>query len=103
MVSTHSTDSDTASTTNLYPPPTAERLLLPASRRSFEDKICHIAPIATSAAADYVADELSVEKLNIIHDWLWLAGRPGAPRSLSYQQSSSREINIDERADIHLV
>ncbi|EHK50320.1 hypothetical protein TRIATDRAFT_188198, partial [Trichoderma atroviride IMI 206040] len=77
--------------------------LLPASRRSFSDKICHIVHINTSTVGDYVAEELSVKKLNSIHDWLWLAGRPGTPRSLSYQQSSSREIIIDERADIHLV
>lgn len=50
-----------------------------------------------------MADELSVKKLSNIHEWLWLAGRPRAPRSLGYQQSSSREIIIDERVDMHLV
>ncbi|KAM0522588.1 hypothetical protein ACHAPE_002180 [Trichoderma viride] len=90
-------------TTIVNAPPTEERLLLPASCRSFEDKICRIAPITTSAVGDHVADELCVKKLNNIHEWLWLAGRPGAPRSLSYQQSSSREIVIDERVDMHLV
>ncbi|KAK1241179.1 hypothetical protein MKX08_001153 [Trichoderma sp. CBMAI-0020] len=80
-----------------------DRFLLPASRRSYDNKIYHIVPITTSTAASHAANELSVKKLNNIHDWLWLAGRPGAPRSLSYQQSSSREIIIDERVEMHLV
>ncbi|KAL6904048.1 hypothetical protein GGI43DRAFT_399530 [Trichoderma evansii] len=95
VISTLTPSSDGTSTTG--------RLLLPASRRSLEDKIYHIVPITTYPATNLVVDELSVNKLNNIHDWLWLAGRPGAPRSLGYQQSSSREIFIDERADMHLV
>jgi hypothetical protein len=95
--------SDAASPTILRALSNADRLLLPASCRSFENKTYRIARINTSPAANLVEDELSVKKLNNIHDWLWLAGRPGAPRSLSYQQSSSREIIIDERVDMHLV
>lgn len=97
------TNSGVASTTSLNAPPTAERLLLPASGRSYDNKIYNIVSITTSTATNHATDELSVKKLNDIHDWLWLAGRPGAPRSLSYQQSSSREITIDERVDMHLV
>ncbi|KAL7924499.1 hypothetical protein ACQKWADRAFT_319557 [Trichoderma austrokoningii] len=67
------------------------------------NKTYHVVSVTTSDAACHVTEELSVKKLNDIHDWLWLAGRPGAPRSLSYQQSSSREIVVDERADMHLV
>lgn len=102
-VSTLTTTSDAASTTIVNALLTEERLLLPASLRSFEDNICHIAPINTSPVGDHVAEELNIKKLNDIHDWLWLAGRRGDSRSLSYQQSSSREIVIDERVDMHLV
>lgn len=51
----------------------------------------------------YVKDDLSVKRLNSIHGWLWLAGRPMPPRPLSYQKASSRKIIINEKADMHLV
>lgn len=95
--------SDVASGMISNAPPTAERLLRPASRRYLKDKIYHIVSVTTSTAANHLADELSVKQLNSIHDWLWLDGRPGALRSLRYQQLSSRDIIIDERVDMHLV
>ncbi|KAK3364339.1 hypothetical protein B0T25DRAFT_493121 [Lasiosphaeria hispida] len=58
--------------------------------------------IAAASPACTEAD-LSVKRLNDIYDWLWLAGRPMPPRPLNYQQSASREIVLDERADMHLV
>ncbi|KAK3347122.1 hypothetical protein B0T25DRAFT_461963, partial [Lasiosphaeria hispida] len=47
--------------------------------------------------------DLSVKRLNDIYGWLWLAGRPMPSRPLNYQQSTSSEIVLDERADMHLV
>ncbi|KAL6409901.1 uncharacterized protein AUP68_06303 [Ilyonectria robusta] len=74
--------------------------LLPASYRINNDE--GKSDIVSASSAD-AKDDLSVKRLNDIHGWLWLAGRPMPPRPLSYQQASSREIILNEKADMHLV
>ncbi|KAL2840902.1 hypothetical protein BJX68DRAFT_258278 [Aspergillus pseudodeflectus] len=51
----------------------------------------------------FLQKDLSVERLNKIHKYLWLAGRPMPPRPLNYQAATSRGIVPDERIDMHLV
>ena len=50
-----------------------------------------------------VEEELDLQRLNSIHDWLWIAGRPMLLRALHYQFLLRREIFIAERMDMHLV
>lgn len=51
----------------------------------------------------FLQKDLSVERLNKIHKYLWLAGRPMPPRPLNYQVATSRAIVLDERIDMHLI
>ncbi|KAB2107956.1 hypothetical protein AG0111_0g3840 [Alternaria gaisen] len=52
---------------------------------------------------DFLEKELSVPRLNYVHDFLWLAGRPMPPRALNYQVASSRAITVTEDINLHLV
>ncbi|KAG4259309.1 hypothetical protein FPRO03_12985 [Fusarium proliferatum] len=74
--------------------------LFPASYRTDHDTG---KPFIVSASCTGAKTDLSVEKLNKIHGWLWLAGRPMPPRPLNYQQASSCEIILNENAGMHLV
>ncbi|KAF5691292.1 hypothetical protein FGLOB1_14598 [Fusarium globosum] len=74
--------------------------LFPASYRTGHDTG---KPFIVSASCTGAKTDLSVEKLNKIHGWLWLAGRPMPARPLNYQQASSREIILNENACMHLV
>ena len=47
--------------------------------------------------------ELNVPRLNEIHDFLWLAGRPMGARSIHRQAMLGRAIVITEQVDLHLV
>ena len=51
----------------------------------------------------FLEEELSVAKLDSIHDHLWLAGLPVPPHPLHYQLVLQREIVICEKMDMHLV
>ena len=72
--------------------------LLPASYRTSNDEV-----EIPSFTLDFLKSELSVRKLNNIHDWLWLAGRPMPPRPLYHQIVLKRDIVIHQRMDFHLV
>ncbi|KAF9774896.1 hypothetical protein IL306_007058 [Fusarium sp. DS 682] len=74
--------------------------LLPASYRINNNQG---KPYIVSASSAHAKNDLTVERLNAIHRWLWLAGRPMPPRPLSYQLASSRELILNEKADMHLV
>ncbi|EFR03111.1 hypothetical protein MGYG_06106 [Nannizzia gypsea CBS 118893] len=74
--------------------------LLPASYRVSDAKG---KPCIVTASVEYIYGDLSVKRLNDVDDWLWLAGRPMPPRPLSYQLACSRNIIINEQADLHLV
>lgn len=52
---------------------------------------------------DFLKAELSVQRLNVIHNFLWLAGRYGNIRPLHRQKLIQRDIVITENADLHLV
>ncbi|KAL8910029.1 MAG: hypothetical protein Q9171_004655 [Xanthocarpia ochracea] len=72
--------------------------LLPASYRTSNDDI-----EPPTLTIDFLKQELQVERLNDIHDWLWLAGRPMPARPLYYQKALRRDIVVHERMDLHLV
>lgn len=50
-----------------------------------------------------VEQELDLRRLDEVHDWLWLAGRPAPPRPLHQQLILGREITVTERMNMHLV
>ncbi|KAL8914083.1 MAG: hypothetical protein Q9171_001199 [Xanthocarpia ochracea] len=52
---------------------------------------------------DYLASQLSVRRLNAIHDSLWRAGLPGRVQALHHQKVLRRCILVTERIDLHLV
>lgn len=76
----------------------AYQFSLPASFRSENDNI----EPATSSQR-HLFQELGVARLNEIHTWLWIVGRPMPPRSLHHQKILGREITITERTDLHLI
>ena len=73
--------------------------LVSASYRTSKDDIS----IASPDDVDYLQSELSVTRLNSIHRWLWIVGRPMPPRALHLQRIKSRELFITEQMDLHLV
>ncbi len=52
---------------------------------------------------EYLEWELDVSRLNDIHKWLWLAGRPMCARPLYKQKMIDREILVTEQIDFHLL
>lgn len=54
-------------------------------------------------AIEFLRQELGVGRLNDIHDWLWLVGRPMPPRPLYYQKAARRDIVVHEQMDLHLI
>lgn len=52
---------------------------------------------------DFYREDLDVGRLNLIHDWLWLAGTPEPARALHRQKMLKRDVVIVEQADLHLV
>lgn len=79
-------------------PPTAPIPLLPASYRTRESDIT----IARSDDLDYLKSELSVDRLNEIHEWFMIVGRPMPPRALNLQRIKLREVCPTEQMDLHL-
>ena len=72
--------------------------LLPASHRTSDDDV--LSPTLTTS---FLKKELGVDRLNRIHYWLWLVGRPMPPRPLYYQKVLGRKLVIHEQMDFHLV
>lgn len=52
---------------------------------------------------NYLTGQLSVRRLNAIHDRLWRAGLPGRVQPLHHQRVLRRNILVTERIDLHLV
>ncbi|KAJ5937033.1 hypothetical protein N7466_003483 [Penicillium verhagenii] len=73
--------------------------LLAASTRTKD----HALRRPTDDIHSFLHKDLAVEKLNKIHTYLWLAGRPVPPKPLNYQIAISRKIVTDERIDMHLI
>lgn len=72
--------------------------LFPASYRTRENDIA----IAKPGDLEYLRSELSVDRLNEIHEWLMIVGRPMPPRPLHVQRIKLREICPTEQMDLHL-
>ena len=72
--------------------------LIAASYRTRRDDIS----IAKPDDVDYLNSELNVDRLNNIHEWLWIVGRPMPPRPLHLQRRKSREVFVTEQMDLHL-
>ncbi|KAL8931385.1 MAG: hypothetical protein Q9216_007218 [Gyalolechia sp. 2 TL-2023] len=73
-------------------------LLLPASYRTPDDDIA--VPTLTTS---FLQKELGVKRLNDIHRWMWIVGRPMPPRPLYHQKAIGRQIVVHEQMDLHLV
>ena len=58
--------------------------------------------LVRSNEEDFLASELSVDRLNNIYEYLWLAGLLMPPQLLHYQTILQREITICEKMDMHL-
>ena len=71
---------------------------LPASRQNQNDQV---EPVTDKLA--FLKQEFGLERLNRIHEWLWLVGRPMPPRPLHYQKAVQRDIILHEQLDLHLV
>lgn len=72
--------------------------LLPASYRTQDDDV--VVPTLTT---NFLKKELGVKRLNDIHPWLWMVGRPMPPRPLYYHKAIGRQIVVHEQMDLHLV
>ncbi|GIK03992.1 hypothetical protein Aspvir_008067 [Aspergillus viridinutans] len=71
----------------------------PASYRTEADHL--VSP--SNDVMGCIENELDLQRLDKVVDWLWLAGRPMPPRPLHHQLLLGREIFITERMDMHLV
>ncbi|KAH7171196.1 hypothetical protein EDB81DRAFT_636134 [Dactylonectria macrodidyma] len=72
-------------------------LLLPATSRLKDDIV------TPQSDPEFLEKDLLVDRLNDVHGWLWLCGRPMPPRPLHHQRLVSRNIFITEAVDLHLV
>lgn len=50
----------------------------------------------------FIKEDLNLNRLNHIHGWLWLVGRPEAGRPLHRQLMRKRVIVVTEQMDLHL-
>ncbi|GJC85202.1 hypothetical protein ColLi_08040 [Colletotrichum liriopes] len=73
--------------------------LMPATSRAKHDHIV----VAEASDIEFLERELLVQRLNDVQDLLWICGRPMPPRPLHYQALTSREIQITENPELHLV
>ncbi|KAI1351744.1 hypothetical protein F5Y01DRAFT_108153 [Xylaria sp. FL0043] len=71
---------------------------LPAAHRTKKDQI-----IVPQAGTEFLSDELLVNRINDVQDWLWVCGRPMPPRPLHHQVAISRDITITENPELHLL
>lgn len=80
-------------------PATASIPLFSASYRARRGFIT----VARPDDVEYISSELCVDRLNEIHAWLWVVGRPMSARPLHLQRIKLREIFVTEQMDLHLV
>lgn len=81
-----------------HEPDPASRLL-PAAFPTFQ----HLLIRPAQDIQHFLRKDLCVDRLNHIHQYLWLAGRPMPAKPLNYQLATSRQIIADQRIDMHLV
>ncbi|KAL6918497.1 hypothetical protein ACHAP8_009910 [Fusarium lateritium] len=86
--------------------------LLPASRRTEHDDLTAYISASPGFTCNedgvhqltkILDEELNLDRLTRIHDWLWIAGRPRPPHPLHEHCMISRKIIITEKLDLHLV
>ncbi|PYI26037.1 hypothetical protein BP00DRAFT_461348 [Aspergillus indologenus CBS 114.80] len=108
----------------LKPPAASERAIrllehsnlpsTPSLRTNHHDQLLDLLPASyREESGDVVATdrdvtacikkELDLDRLTIVHRWLWVAGLPLPPRALHHQLLLNREIFITEQMDMHLV
>lgn len=75
--------------------------LLPATTRTVDDDIQ--VPSITDGALAFLSKDLFVNRLNDVHNSLWIAGRPMPPRHLGHQIVLSREVIVTEDMELHLL
>ncbi|CAG8948700.1 hypothetical protein HYFRA_00001821 [Hymenoscyphus fraxineus] len=83
---------------NSLPSPNT-KAILPTTYHDYRDNL--IRPNTNHKG--FVSHDLSVSRLNKLHEYLWLAGQSKSARPLHRQKSMGREIIITEQADLHLV
>ena len=88
-----------ANNSTSLPEATATIPLFPASYRTRGG----FSAVAKPDDEEYLSSELCVDRLNDIHAWLWMVGRPMSARPLHLQRIKLREIYITEQMDLHLV
>lgn len=78
-------------------------LTLPAVYHDKSRSLQIIEEIDEHSIQKYLEWELTVPRLNEIHGYLWLAGRPMGPRPLHRQAMLGRELVTTEQVDLHMV
>lgn len=77
--------------------------LLPAVYRDRSHSLQIIDEKNENSIHRYLEWEMKVPRLNEIHGYLWLAGRPMCARPLHRQAMLGRELVITEQVDLHMV
>ncbi|KAH7907878.1 hypothetical protein BJ138DRAFT_1069699 [Hygrophoropsis aurantiaca] len=60
-------------------------------------------PLTDENVSKFLREEISVFRLNDIHEHLWMAGRKGNLHPIHWQKMNKREITITEDPNMHLV
>jgi hypothetical protein len=80
-----------------------EKLTLPATYHDSHNELQEVDERERDSLMNYLEWKLDVSRLNKIHEYLWLAGRPMSARPLHRQVVLDREVVLTEQADLHLV
>ena len=78
-------------------------LILPAVYHDKSHSLQTIEETNEHSIQTYLEWELTVPRLNEIHGYLWLAGRPMGARPLHRQAMLGRELVTTEQVDLHMV
>lgn len=81
----------------------AESMHLPAAFRLNSHVLMPLLPSESAVILNYLSNEFSVDRLNVIHKHLWFAGLARPARPLHHQFVLGRTIVVSERADLHLL
>jgi hypothetical protein len=82
---------------------TSLTLTIPAAYHDHRSGRRALLKIAELDVLAWFKDNLSVSRLNEIHEHLWLAGLPQISRALHHHVMIGRQVVITERADLHLI
>ncbi|KAF2498091.1 hypothetical protein BU16DRAFT_559802 [Lophium mytilinum] len=73
---------------------------LPAT---YELRTQHVVRLVNDDIAGFLEQDLDLDRLNVIHHLLWMAGRPLNARPLHRQQMMGFDVVHTEQADLHLL